>query len=85
MLTVVECPCTLLLFLVLQFSLGVSQTQVYRVFGEEDKAVKMNLTLKAPVLFFFFHFLKLLFYCCAGQGYIMAFTKVLILYQIYHT
>jgi hypothetical protein len=23
-------------------------------------------------------------YCCAGWGYIVAFTKVLIIYQIYH-
>jgi hypothetical protein len=28
----------------------------------------------------------LLFYCCcAGWGYIVAFTKVLTMYQIYHT
>jgi hypothetical protein len=26
-----------------------------------------------------------IFYCCAGWGYIVAFTKVLIIYQTYHT
>jgi hypothetical protein len=25
------------------------------------------------------------FYCCAGWGYIVAFTKVLTMYQIYHS
>jgi hypothetical protein len=30
-------------------------------------------------------FLFIYFYCCAGWGYIVAFTKVLTIYQIYHT
>jgi hypothetical protein len=32
-------------------------------------------------IFFSFSF----FYCCAGWGYIVAFTKVLTIYQIYHS
>jgi hypothetical protein len=27
----------------------------------------------------------ILFYCCAGEGYIVAFIRVLIIYQIFHT
>jgi hypothetical protein len=25
------------------------------------------------------------YYCCVGQGFIVAFTKVLTMYKIYHT
>jgi hypothetical protein len=35
------------------------------------------------LLFFSRQFL--LFYCCAGRGYIVAFTKVLTICQMYHT
>jgi hypothetical protein len=35
--------------------------------------------------FFWYCFNYFFLYCCAGWGYVVAFTKVLTIYQIYHT
>jgi hypothetical protein len=55
--------------------------------GKADRGWKLGLWQKVAShitnamkssLFYFF-------YCCTGWGYIVAFTKVLTMYQIYHT
>jgi hypothetical protein len=42
-------------------------------------SVCLLLAYRKATYFFFF------FYCCAGWGYTVAFSNVLIMYQIYHT
>jgi hypothetical protein len=48
----------------------------------QDSLTAVPLSL--PCLKLFFAAFKK-YYCCAGWGYIVAFIKVLIMYQIYHT
>jgi hypothetical protein len=59
--------------------------------------VRWNLTVGFFVAVFWFYFFKLsillfiylfiysFFHCCGGWKYIVAFTKVLTMYQIFHT
>jgi hypothetical protein len=49
-----------------------------KLLNSDDSFFVLAIILLIPFCFSFFYF-------CAGWGYIVAFTKVLTMYQIYHT